>query len=398
MKRTLSLLLVLFVACAARSAATDSIRFSLLTCGPGEEIYSLFGHTAIRYENPAERMDVVFNYGIFDFNAPHFMLRFTLGKTDYLLGATNYYRFIASYAGDGREVWEQPLNLTDEEKLRLLAQLKENYRPENRMYRYNFFYDNCATRPRDQIERALEGERLAYAEDMTTTDTGVTFRDMVHRCTEGHPWARFGIDLCLGYGADRPISRREMMFVPLYLKDCFAGASIVSADGSRRPLAASMQTVVQADSPQPYRGITPLQAALLLLAVVCVLSLYGLKRGKTLWGVDLLLFAAAGLGGCLLAFMAAFSEHPTVDGNLLLFFLHPLHLFCLPWMINKVRKGRKSRYMLLNSAVLTLFILTWPVNPQEFDAAVLPLALCLMVRSVSNLLTDRKRRAIPAKP
>ena len=127
----------------------DSIRISLLTCAPGEEIYSLFGHTAIRYENPSQGIDVVFNYGLFSFNTPNFILRFSLGETDYQLGATDYAHFAAEYAFFGRSVWQQTLNLTEREKAELIRLLQENYRPENRVYRYNFFHDNCATRPRD---------------------------------------------------------------------------------------------------------------------------------------------------------------------------------------------------------------------------------------------------------
>ena len=129
----------------------DSIRISLLTCASGEEIYSLFGHTAIRYENYTRGIDAVFNYGIFNFNAPNFILRFALGETDYQLGVTNYERFAAEYYYLERDVWQQELNLTVQEKEKLIMLLEENYRPENRIYRYNFFYDNCATRPRDLI-------------------------------------------------------------------------------------------------------------------------------------------------------------------------------------------------------------------------------------------------------
>ena len=119
---------------------TDSIRISLLTCGAGSEIYSLFGHTAIRYEQPARGIDIVFNYGVFNFGAPNFILRFTLGETDYLLGVEEYDHFVRSYQRMGRDVWEQKLNLSQAEKMRLFAQLGENYKPENREYRYNFFY------------------------------------------------------------------------------------------------------------------------------------------------------------------------------------------------------------------------------------------------------------------
>lgn len=154
--------------------APDSIRISLLTCASGEEIYSLFGHTAIRYENYTRGIDAVFNYGIFNFNAPNFILRFALGETDYQLGAGNYERFAAEYYYLERDVWQQELNLTSKEKEKLVALLEENYRPENRVYRYNFFYDNCATRPRDLIEKSIDGT-LQYADNMTDANTGTSF-------------------------------------------------------------------------------------------------------------------------------------------------------------------------------------------------------------------------------
>ena len=128
---------------AQATIPTDSIRVSLLTCGAGSEIYSLYGHTAIRYEQPARGIDIVFNYGIFNFDAPNFILRFTLGETDYLLGVEEYNRFVRSYQRMKRDVWEQELNLSKEEKMRFFAILGENYRPENREYRYNFFFNNC---------------------------------------------------------------------------------------------------------------------------------------------------------------------------------------------------------------------------------------------------------------
>lgn len=157
---------------------------------------------------------------MFNFNAPNFIFRFALGETDYQLGVTNYEHFASEYNYLGRDVWQQTLNLTQAEKEHLFNLLQENYRPENRIYRYNFFYDNCATRPRDQIEAAIDGT-LQYADNMTDTDTGVTFRDLLHKYSEGHPWSRFGMDLCMGSKADQPINRRLMMFVPFYVQDFF---------------------------------------------------------------------------------------------------------------------------------------------------------------------------------
>lgn len=372
----------------------DSIRISLLTCASGEEIYSLFGHTAIRYENYTRGIDAVFNYGIFNFNAPNFILRFALGETDYQLGANNYERFAAEYYYLERDVWQQELNLTPQEKEKLIALLEENYRPENRVYRYNFFYDNCATRPRDLIEKSIEGT-LEYADNMTDTNTGTSFRDLLHKYSEGHPWSRFGMDLCMGSHADKIINRRLMMFVPFYVQKYFNKARIIDKEGQARPLVLNEEKIVITGSGETDRvseGFTPMQAALLLFILIAAITIYGIRRRKTFWGIDLVLFFAAGVAGCILAFLALFSQHPAVSPNYLLFVFHPFHLFCLPCMLNKVRKRKRSRYMLANFIVLTLFILLWLIIPQRFPLAVLPLALCLLIRSASNLILTYNKK------
>ena len=396
----ISIYLIFFLLCpytataqAQKENTPDSIRISLLTCASGGEIYSLFGHTAIRYENFTRGIDAVFNYGMFNFNAPNFILRFALGETDYQLGASNYERFAAEYQYLGRDVWQQTLNLSRKEKELLIRLLEENYRPENRVYRYNFFYDNCATRPRDQIERAIDGT-LEYADNMTDYNTGVTFRDLLHKYSEGHLWSRFGMDLCMGSKADKPINRRLMMFVPFYVQDYFNTAQIVDKAGQTRPLVSSEEKiVVTGKTPADFQsgGITPMQSALLLFIIVTAATIYGLRKGKTLWGIDLILFFTAGIAGCILAFLVLFSQHPAVSPNYLLFVFHPFHLLCLPCMLNRVRKKRLSRYMLANFIVLTFFICLWAIIPQRIDLAVLPLALCLLIRSASNLILTYKR-------
>ena len=370
--------------------SNDSIRLSLLTCAPGEEIYSLFGHTAIRYEDPAQGIDVVFHYGLFSFDTPYFPLRFSLGQADYKMGATDYSHFAAEYDYFGRSVWQQTLNLTNEEKAELIRLLRENYRTENRTYRYNFFYDNCATRPRDKIEESITGKVIYPTEPQ---DGSLSYRDIVHQCCEGHPWSRFGIDLCLGSEADQPITLRQMMFAPFYLMDAFAGAQITN-DSIQRPLVTDSKQVVFA-TPEP-EGVswlpTPLQCFLLLFILTAAATIYGIRRRTGLWGLDLLLFGAAGIAGCILAFLAIFSEHPTVSSNFLLLVFHPGQLLFLPYIIQCDRKGKKCWYLVLNLVVLTLFIVLFPVIPQRFDFAVVPLALCLLIRSASNLIVTSKKR------
>ena len=383
----------------ADSAGHDSIRISLLTCAAGQEIYSLFGHTAIRYENYTRDIDRVYNYGIFDFDTPNFVLRFALGETDYQLGVSSYQRFAAGYAYLGRDVWQQVLDLRQAEKKLLVKLLDENYRPENRVYRYNFFYDNCSTRPRDMVEKAIAGH-VDYGQDMDDRATGITFRDILRKYSEGHPWSGFAMDFCMGPKADEQISRRTQMFVPFNLQADFSHAYIHDGAGNIRPLVVQENKIVETetrDNKDWTDMLTPMRSAWLLFIVVACATLLGIRLGKSFWGMDLLLFAAAGLAGCILAFLALFSTHPAVSPNYLLFVFHPLHLLCLPIMLPWVRKKRVSLYMAVNFAVLTFFIALWPVIPQRFDLAVLPLALCLLARSGANLWTAYKRHKRPKR-
>ena len=385
----ISILFLLLPLGRAVAAENDSIRLSLLTCAPGEEIYSLFGHTAIRYENLSQGIDAVFNYGLFSFNTPNFVLRFALGETDYQLGATDYEYFAKEYEYDERSVWQQELNLSPEEKIELIRLLEENYRPQNRVYRYNFFYDNCATRPRDKIEECIAGQVIYPS---TPPDNARSYRDIVHEYCLGHPWARFGIDLCVGSDADVPITRRQMMFAPFYLMNFFAQAQI-NGPQTQRPLVAASKKVVDVLHEEDTAWMpTPMQCALLLFILTVAITIYGIRRQKGLWIVDLFLFAAAGIAGCILAFLAIFSQHPAVSSNYLLFVFHPGHIFLLPYIVYCIRKDRKCWYLGLNCIVLTLFIVLFPLIPQRFDFAVVPLALSLLIRSASNLILTYKKK------
>lgn len=393
MKKALIILYlsVLLLPTSVLASSADSTQISLLTCSPGSEIYSLFGHTAIRYEDKTRGIDVVFNYGMFSFKASNFIWRFVKGETDYQLGATEYRDFISEYEYYDREVSQQILNLSQEETERLFLLLQENYRPENRMYRYNFLFDNCATRPRDKIEDCING-KIEYKEISTKVQS---FRDIIHEYTLNHPWERFGIDLCLGSKADAPINYRQKMFAPDYLHNSFAAASIVTSVGEKKALVATTNSLLpkhakQTNDDHSYFP-TPLQTFLLLFIIVVAITIYDLKKGKSSRALDFILFLSAGITGCIIAFLACFSEHPTVSPNYLLFIFHPFHLLCLPFILQMVKMKYKSWYHLLNLIVLTLFIALWMIIPQRFDLAVLPLALSLLVRSASNSILAYKK-------
>ena len=376
------------VAFSVQSQSTDSIRFSLLTCAPGTEIYSLFGHTAIRYENYTRRIDVVFNYGMFSFNTPNFIFRFVAGETDYQLGITPYSYFEAEYAMRGSSVYQQVLNLTQSEKERLLTILENNYLPENRIYRYNYFYDNCTTRARDKIEECIEG-KVVYPDSLS----GKSYRSIVHEFTASSPWDEFGIDLCLGAEADKEINKRQQMFSPFYMKYYASNAYIVDAGGTRRPLILDETKIVdvEPDEVQPGFILSPLMCGALFLALCVVMAWGQWKTQRIWWGWDIVLYGLQGLAGCIIAFLFFFSVHPTVGSNWLLILFNPIPLLYLPFMVYKAVKRKKDYYHVGNMVYLTLFITILPFCGQEFNLTVLPLALGLLVTSASHVLVWNKK-------
>lgn len=385
--RRICLILLLTCSCWTVSAR-DSVRFSLLTCSPGEEIYELFGHTAVRYRNITTGEDLVINYGIFDFDTPNFILRFVRGETDYMMGITPFRYFINSYAMRGSSVLEQQLDLTTGEANKLDSLFRVNYLPSNRIYRYNYFYDNCTTRARDRIEEAL-ADSLFYS----AIEEGTTYRQWVKRCTEGHPWADFGINLCLGAEADKSLNNRQQMFLPMNLQQAFSQAVVLRDSVSRNLVfnEAYLLDPCAENNPQDGLEITPMQTAWTLFLVVLLLSLLEWHRRSVWWGIDLLLFSLQGVAGCLIAFLFFCSVHPTVGSNYLLIILNPLPLFFLPTMLYRIRKGKKDPYDVANLVVLTLFIAFLPVIPQKISLVIVPLALILWIRSLLHLIVVRAK-------
>ena len=354
----------------------DSVEFSLLTCQPHDEVYSLYGHTAIRYhELRPGGLDWAFNYGVFDFKKPHFVARFVFGLTDYELGAYPYKYFVKEYRRFGSMVTEQVLNLTDEEKMALHDALAINLRPENKIYRYNYFYNNCTTKARDVIESCING-KVEYAgrEDYTPS-----YRDMVHSMTRNNPWSRFGNDLLLGIKADWKTDLRQQEFLPGNLLYDFDHAQIYS-NGSYRPLIKERRIAVPAGVQIIESGfpLSPLACAAILLAVGIVIFFFEWrkKRAFVLW--DVLLMITTGTIGIVLTLML-FSQHPTVSLNLQIILCNPL-----PWLfLWPVIRGRETRYWKITAILAVLFLIGSFF--QCYAEGIHVLALCLLMQCYANM-------------
>ena len=362
-------------------AQNDSINAYLLTCDPGKAIYELYGHTAIWIEDIGNGTDAVFNYGLFDFNTPHFVWRFTLGKTDYILGATRLNPFLREYRERGSEVYAQPLNLTQDEARKLYGLLIENSRPENRVYRYNFLFNNCATMAMDKIEESINGT-VSYK----NPDPELTFRDILTQHTRVRPWSEFAVDLIIGAGGDCPVGYRQEAFAPQYLKALATDAVITDTAGMTRPLTLTTINLVNPDHSVDFGKplFTPIQVMWMVLMVVILFTLLGWYKSKAYWLVDAILFGVQGLGGIIIALMFFFSEHPTLDTNWLVICLNPLPLIFLPFMIHKAKRNRISVFVICEFAVCTAFLVFSPAIPQRIEPAMLVLIGAFAIRAFST--------------
>ena len=352
----------------------DSIEVSLITCSPHEEIYSLYGHSALRWhdlhnEGPTAGQDLVFNWGLFDFKKPYFVLRFVFGLTDYELGVIPFERFVPYYKRWGCSITEQVISLTNEEKHSLKKALADNLRQENKVYRYNFFYDNCSTRPRDIIESNVNGKiEWPDREDYTPS-----FRDMVRECNRNHDWSRFGNDILLGLKADFKTTRTEQEFLPLNLMQDMALAQIY-VNGEYRPLVKEQRNIALPGVQiiEPDWILSPTETAIILVLIaLCILFVeWKQKKRFVWWDVTLMLVQSA--IGIVLTIMI-FSQHPTTSLNLNILLFNPLPIFFIPSVI----KHRNTWWKLL---VVLLILYTIGGIWQSYPEGLWGLALCLLSR------------------
>lgn len=390
-------LLISLIPSKAQIQLGDSAKISLMTSEPWPgAVYALFGHTALWVHDDSTGVDAAFNYGYFDPSQPYFIYHFLRGETDYILGVTSYDDFISEYRQKGVNVYEQELNLTREELQNLWQALYINSLPENRKYRYNYLYDNCATRPRDMVEKYVQG-KIIYPQD----NNEQTFRDLIHECVHPYPWLEFGIDLLVGNEADRRADVREKMFLPMYLMKAFKDAMVVKNDTLRYPLLKNTRLVLSGNTAvlqqqNDKAGFTPLPAALLLLLVtllISVVQLVKLNNPKFSTIYDTFLFGIAGIGGAVIFFLLFFSEHPATNPN---WNFAWLNIFAFVFAILFwVRPAKKMVYVyhFINFVALTAFLLLWWLIPQQLPLATIPFSMSLWLRSGTNVWISIKRRS-----
>lgn len=353
---------------------SPSAEISVITCGPGEqEAFTAYGHSALRIKDPVLGFDRVYNYGTFDFNTPNFYGKFATGRLDYMLSVSSYSRFIGEYMYEGRWVKEQVLDLPSEKYQELFAFLENNYLPENRYYRYDFFYDNCATRIVDALEAVLK-EGLVYD---TTDYPEATFRDMIRYYQQPFQWTDLGVDIALGSVIDKPMVFRDFFFLPDFV---FLGLS--DAQWQDKPLIKETRSLSNQKEPFGLTlTFTPLFFVMLLLFSSVIISLVGARCKKTAIFYDFVIFTLAGLVGVLVLWLWFGTAHSATAKNFNLLWANPLFLLVGPLLLSKWRtSGWFQSLLLALSVFIGIALLGSLFLPQSYHPLFFPIKFILISR------------------
>ena len=370
----LSILLSLNVHNICSQSGNDTLVY-LLTCGTGTETYSIYGHSAIRVIYPEKNLDLVYNWGVFDFETPNFAWKFAKGRLDYMLSVESMQSFIQAYFYEKRYVQSQKLNLTNSEISKLISLINENLKPENIKYRYDFFYDDCSTRIRDLIEKSV-GEKVLYPPE--ARGKSPTFRDMVGKYQDPFPWLKFGVDLIMGSSSDKASSFRDRMFLPIDLQKELS-ESVINRNGKMTPLLQNPELILNFDPPVIRQKIlmTPAFIFTALFIIILIMSAM-IKERKIIKWFDIIIFSLFSILAGMMLFFNFFTDHAQMRLNLNIIWLNPVIIICLILII--IGKPGIVLFRLL-FFILTAFLIIHFVLPQSFNIGILPLLLILIIRS-----------------
>ncbi|MEY3538685.1 MAG: hypothetical protein RL188_102 [Bacteroidota bacterium] len=342
----------------AQDSTKTALQISILTCAPGEDVYTAWGHTAIRIVDSVKQTDVVYNFGTFDFNTPNFLAEFVKGNLNYFLSADYFQNFLLEYQYEGRSINEQVLSLTNAEKIKWQNALLKNLESNNRYYLYNFISDNCTTRVKDGLYQ--------FTSNQASPSTLKSFRTHVVEAPyqQGIPWIGLGIDLLLGAVSDKAPSALEAGFLPNLLHDQIAA----------QPNWISRTALYDFSKPTSSKPSNPIYFIIGFFLIYLFVSKWNARLSVlSAKFFDIVLLFLFGLGGLLVLYMSLFSLHTACHENYNLIWLHPLYwVALLCYFVRPVWAGYLGRLFLI---VSTLLLLTSYWLPQSFSVSVYLLLL-----------------------
>ena len=349
-------------------------RISLLTCTPGRELYSTFGHSALRVTDSESNIDIIFNYGTFDFDDPNFYSKFTRGKLLYFVSVNRFDNFVQEYTYEQRGIMEQVIHLSCQDKEKLFDALRENAKEENKFYKYDFIHDNCTTRLRDIVFKNTTG---TLQTKNIRLGQGVTFRNLIHEYLNKsyQYWSKLGIDILLGSPVDKKITNSEAMFLPDYLLKGFDSTSV---DGE--PLVSEKKEILKSTLPPDKSPLLSPFAILAILFLMIALLSFVKNTNKFFAVFDFILFFFSGALGILILFMWLGTDHPECRNNFNLAWAFPFHIVTVFLIYRK--RDWLCYYFLANSILLLLLLVFWMWLPQEMNNAQVPIICILFLRSI----------------
>jgi hypothetical protein len=366
----ISFSLIVFISnnLSASIELTEKTEISLLTASPGNELYSVFGHSAIWIYDPEIGLDRVYNYGTFDFNTPNFYIKFIRGKLHYMLSVSTMRHFEYEYNISGRGVVKQTLNLTTGEKQQIFEFLEENKKPENKYYLYDFFFDNCATRIRDVFDNLVEIEWHEYPFDFEQT----TLRELVRMYVKDLPWEKLGVDVALGMPVDRKATAWEYMFLPDFMYVAFANAKRENGESLVSSEYVVLRKTLEPNKPGFFK---PVFAFWALFVIIFLGLAYEVTRKIT---AKIWLFILGFIGIALLP-LFLFTDHITFNPNLNFLWALPLNVF----FVFFTNKNWGKMYFKFVFFLGVIMLVLWNWLPQVYHSAIIPVVLSSILCAAS---------------
>ena len=378
---TLIFLLSYFTALTQINTLAKDAEISIITIGPGKQLYDSFGHNAIRVSDPSNGKDLAFNYGTFDFNTPNFYIKFGQGKLPYALSVSTYDGFLRNYIAEKRWIKQQKLDLTYGEKIAIFEFLLNNAQPSNREYQYDFFLDNCATRIRDVLAVNL-GSKLSY-QDKQYAPFLYSFRELIQQRLHWNSWGSLGIDIALGAVIDRTANPWEHQFLPDYVFESLKSATITR--NNKTSALIKKETTINNPGPRARNTaflLSPFFVFLVIALGIVYRTLRDSKQQKRSRWLDTVLFFVTGIVGVLLLVLWLATDHTATINNYNILWAFPVNLIFCTLLSKKTPKKWLSRYLSFLIILLILLVVHWCTGVQVFAGALLPLLIALFIRYV----------------
>ena len=386
------LLFFLFTICISSYAIviTPSSQFSILTNTPGNELYTIFGHTAIRFQDSSQNIDIVFNYGTFDFSTPNFYIEFVKGRLDYFLSVETYTQYLWSIKPI-QSSYEQILNLNNDQKDKLLNFLLDNVKPENKNYKYEFFDDNCATRIRDALKIPL-GNDVNF--DFFQPDENQTYRQLLSPYLKINAWIDLGINLLLGVYADKKVEPLQYFYLPDYVMEAIA-VSTINHNNEDHSLVSDTKIIHEAEkkNSETNKWFTPFLVFCILLLIIIIYTSIGIVKNKKNFIIDRLLFGITALLGLFLFIISIYTDHLPMKQNFDVLWAFPLHLFVIFILKKNTFRNFLKYYFLVYIAMLSFTVITWILFKPSFYFGIIPLLIALFIRSLRLYFYYNKNNA-----